>query len=162
MKSQFLGLFLILIVVNSSICTDVMKNLRSKSKKQSQSNKTHINQIHDKGYEHILYNPTIFGVKKNFNIKFTSPEEVMKHDKELEEFHHQGNSVSESVLDPTKRDKVIQIGIPSGKRSIETYTYHNKENFSRKNDDDKPLVDVENVVKDTKRIEDKANELKSK
>ena len=160
MKSQFLGLFLILIVVNSSFCTDVMKNLRNKNTKQA--NKTHVNQIHDKGYEHILYNPTIFGAKKNFNIKFIGPDEVMKQDKELQEFHNLGNSVSESVLDPTKRDKVIQVGIPAGERSVETYTYQIKESFSRKNDDKSKDVDVGSALKETKKIEKDAEALKSK
>ena len=75
MKVQCLGLFLILICVNNAFSTD--KNLR-KHESLKPAGTSHIGTLQDAGFEHILYNPPIFNSKKDFHIKFQTPEEAAK------------------------------------------------------------------------------------
>ena len=161
MKVQCLGLFLILICVNNAFSTD--KNLRNKNKQESlkPAGTSHIGTLQDAGFEHILYNPPIFNSKKDFHIKFQTPEEAAKIEAMSNDEFKGPKTVSASILDPTKRNKVIQIGIPAGERSVETYTYHLQDNESflskRKENDD---IKLQGTIKDAKNIGERATALK--
>ena len=158
MKVQCLGLFLILICVNNAFSTD--KNLR-KQESLKPAGTSHIGTLQDAGFEHILYNPPIFNSKKDFHIKFQTPEEAAKIEAMSNDEFKGPKTVSASILDPTKRNKVIQIGIPAGERSVETYTYHLQDNESflskRKDNDD---IKLQGTIVDAKKIGERATALK--
>ena len=165
MKVQCLGLFLILICVNSAFSTVNLRNKNKQGNNLKPAGTSHVGTIQDAGFNHILYNPPIFNSKKDFHIKFQTPEEAAKIEAMSNDEFKGPKTVSASVLDSTKRNKVIQIGIPAGERSVETYTYHlnDNENFlNQRKEKEGDIKKLQATIDTAKQIGERANALKSK